>query len=166
MDAALVVFKKNGKRLDIPLKAGVTIMGRRPDCDVRIPLGTVSRKHCRIVQKDEGFVLQDLGSANGTYLNSQRIIEDVVNAGDTISVGSFHFTVQIEGKPENIQPPAKKQDTSELKSTHGSTVGDFAADTGDAAKLIEEEDHPDEIDTLAQLEPLADYDELEGSSVA
>jgi len=64
--------------MDIPLKNGVTVIGRRPECDVRVPLGTVSRKHAKLVQKGDLLTIQDMGSANGTYINYKKVMEDVV----------------------------------------------------------------------------------------
>ena len=87
MAVNLIFFSKNGRRKDIALDDGVTIIGRRPDCDIRIPLLYVSRKHCRFIRKDDQTVVQDLGSANGTFLNSERIMEAEVSAGDKVGVG-------------------------------------------------------------------------------
>jgi len=102
MAVNLIFFSKNGRRKDITLDDGVTIVGRRPDCDIRIPLLYVSRKHCRFIQKEDQTVVQDLGSANGTFLNSERIMEAVVGPGDKVGVGSVTFTVQIDGRPSDI----------------------------------------------------------------
>ena len=105
MEANLVLFRGDGQLKAIPLKKGVNILGRRTDCDVRIPEGIVSRKHCRIVKSEDSLTVQDLGSANGTFVNSERIMEATIQAGDRLTVGSIIFTVQIDGKPEKIQPP-------------------------------------------------------------
>jgi pSer/pThr/pTyr-binding forkhead associated (FHA) protein len=167
MQADLVIFKKNGKCIEIPIKTGVTVVGRRPECDVRIPVGIVSRKHCRIVKKDDQFVLQDLGSANGTFLNSKRIMEEVITAGDRISIGTFHFTVRIDGKPENIQPPEEstpnpKNQSQGANASHGSTIEDFPGENNTS----EADNSPAaDADPLAELEPLADFDNLDDSSV-
>jgi predicted component of type VI protein secretion system len=165
MKVDLVAFKKNGKYIEIPLKPGITVVGRRPECDVRIPISTVSRKHCRFVKKDEQFVIQDLGSANGTFLNSKRIMEEVINAGDQIAIGAFRFTVRIDGKPENIDPPTRKarqsDQTPDDLSSHGSTIENF----NEANVLPESGGDAGDSDALAELEPLADFDNLDDSSV-
>lgn len=164
MNATLVVFKENGKRMEIPLKSGVTVIGRRPECDVRIPLGTVSRKHCRLVQKDEMLTVQDLGSANGTYINYKKVMEDVVRAGDILSVGNMTFTVQIDGKPEHIDPPQKpadKEDAHEkVKAAGHEDLSGVTSEMSDSELLGSGE--PDE---LSDLEPLADYGSLDDSSM-
>ena len=102
MDVSLVVLSRSGRRREIGLKSGVTLIGRRPDCDLRIPLMQVSRKHCRILRESEKTVIQDLGSVNGTYLTSVRVMDAVINAGDKLSIGTVEFTVQIDGEPKDI----------------------------------------------------------------
>ena len=105
MEVNLVFFKKDGERRDISLEKSVAVLGRRPECDIRIPLAHVSRKHCRIVERDGQTLVQDLGSTNGTYVNSERIMEAVVEAGDRLRVGSIVFVVQIDGEPAEVPQP-------------------------------------------------------------
>jgi pSer/pThr/pTyr-binding forkhead associated (FHA) protein len=117
MPTNLILFSKKGNRKDVPLKSGVSIIGRRPDCDIRIPLLFVSRKHCRIIQQENKTVVQDLGSANGTFVNSQRIMEAVVQAGDILSIGSISFTIQVNGQPHEVTPPHRtKHHASSVES--------------------------------------------------
>ena len=126
MDAVLVLFGKNGQRKRIAIKAGMTTLGRRPDCQVRIPLPIVSRTHCRISNKDNRLVIQDLGSANGTFVNDRQITESEIKAGDRIKIGTMDFLIQIDGQPKNISPvdqtanrkQASGSSTSELSDSH------------------------------------------------
>lgn len=106
MQVVLVMFQAGGERRSFSLPRSVTTIGRREDCDLRIPLGEVSRKHCRIITEGESLRLEDLGSSNGTFLNGVRVQEAVIQAGDTIQVGPLAFVVQIDGYPadEQIQP--------------------------------------------------------------
>jgi len=95
-------------RRSFSLPRTVTVIGRREDCDLRIPLGDVSRKHCRFIADNDVLKIEDLGSSNGTFHNGVRIQEAVINAGDNVQVGPVMFVVQINGVPadEEIQPPA------------------------------------------------------------
>lgn len=49
------------------------IIGRGAECDVVIKDPKASRRHCQLTRKDSAFVLEDLGSKNGTYVGSERI---------------------------------------------------------------------------------------------
>ena len=87
----------------------------------------VSRKHCRIVHQDDKTTVQDLGSANGTYLNSERVMEAVVNAGDRLIIGGIAFTVQIDGVPDKIEPPSAS--SSSAARGEGGAEGQQAGDS-------------------------------------
>ena len=104
MDVTLVMFKETGERKDFTLAVTTTVVGRTPDCDLRIPLTEVSRKHCQFVKYEDRVVLQDLGSSNGTYVNNKRVAELQLEAGDHVVVGPVVFTVQIDGEPLEVKP--------------------------------------------------------------
>src|SRR5262245_42368052 len=75
MQAVLVMFRSDGERRSFSIARDMTVIGRREDCDLRIPLGDVSRKHCRLVRDGDMLKVEDLGSSNGTYLNGRRVQE-------------------------------------------------------------------------------------------
>lgn len=52
---------------------GEMIIGRLPECDIQLPSNMVSRKHARVYGDGEGFIVEDLGSGNGTFVNGQRL---------------------------------------------------------------------------------------------
>lgn len=108
MQVILVMFKGEGERRSFSVARDVTVVGRREDCDLRIPLGEVSRKHCRIIKDGQSLRIEDLGSSNGTFHNGQRVQEAVIQPGDTIRIGSVGFVVQIDGRPpeDQMTPPA------------------------------------------------------------
>jgi len=65
------------------------IIGRDDDCPVHISDESVSRRHARIFrQGDESFMLEDLGSTNGTFCNGTAVHEKVLEDGDKVMVGS------------------------------------------------------------------------------
>ena len=107
MEAVLIMFKADGQTRSFPLTRDVTVIGRREDCDLQIPLTEVSRKHCRVVKEGDKLRVEDLGSSNGTFQNGQRVQEAVLKAGDYVQIGPVLFAVQIEGVPgiDEIQPP-------------------------------------------------------------
>ncbi len=57
----------------ISLSGREVVLGRHPGCDIRITDDTVSRRHARIVPQGNGFLIEDLGSRNGTYLNGKSV---------------------------------------------------------------------------------------------
>jgi pSer/pThr/pTyr-binding forkhead associated (FHA) protein len=73
------------------------LIGRGPDCDLRLPATEVSRHHCIIrLMAGEASVI-DLGSVNGTFLNGQRVrSQAVLQTGDQLQLGEFVFHVQLD----------------------------------------------------------------------
>ena len=106
MDINLVLFKKNGTMKDFILPSTVTVIGRRQDCDLCIPLMVISRRHCEINQDQNLLKIRDLGSRNGTFVNGRRIDEAGVHPGDRIHIGPLTFGVQIDGDPAEFEPVA------------------------------------------------------------
>ncbi len=106
MQVVLVMFRADGERRSFSIVRDMTVVGRREDCDLRIPLGEVSRKHCRIIKDGDSIRLEDLGSSNGTYHNGQRCREATLGPGDTLQIGPVTFMVQVDGVPadEDMQP--------------------------------------------------------------
>jgi DNA-binding winged helix-turn-helix (wHTH) protein len=56
-----------------PLSTGEHVIGRDPDVEIRLDVSTVSRRHARLVVRDEGTVLEDFGSTNGTFRGSECV---------------------------------------------------------------------------------------------
>jgi pSer/pThr/pTyr-binding forkhead associated (FHA) protein/subtilisin family serine protease len=69
-----------------PLAAGVTL-GRSRDNDVHLTDGRASRRHARIDVEQGVYVISDLGSANGTFVNGERIQRQALRSGDEIRIG-------------------------------------------------------------------------------
>ncbi|HTV23469.1 MAG TPA: sigma 54-interacting transcriptional regulator [Polyangiaceae bacterium] len=75
-------------RPPVPLRQNCRI-GRDPQCLVLIDGPGVSRQHAEIALEDDGFVLRDLGSTNGTYLNAQSITQAVLEPGALLRIGNW-----------------------------------------------------------------------------
>jgi pSer/pThr/pTyr-binding forkhead associated (FHA) protein len=75
--------------------------GRSEECTICIPDLSVSRRQFIIDRSGGEFILSDTQSANGTYLNGGQVTHAHLKHGDTISVGIFQITIQIE-KSESL----------------------------------------------------------------
>jgi hypothetical protein len=73
------------------------LVGRDSACDVVVPDGSVSRRHARIEWRGESWAIVDQASANGTFLDSQRIAEAGLRDGQELRLGGVPFKVRIEG---------------------------------------------------------------------
>jgi hypothetical protein len=82
-------------------------IGRTRDCDLWLADLSVSRMHALLVRREEGWVLSDLGSHNGTRLNGWLVREPVqVRSGDRVDFGSMAFIIQGDPEP----PPSAAQE--------------------------------------------------------
>jgi pSer/pThr/pTyr-binding forkhead associated (FHA) protein len=71
------------------LDAVVTKAGRHPESDIFLDDITVSRRHAEFHRRERGYVVRDVGSLNGTYLNRERIEEADLSSGDEVQIGKF-----------------------------------------------------------------------------
>lgn len=132
MQVVLVMFRADGERKSFSITRDVTVMGRREDCDFRIPLGDISRKHCRLIKEDNILKIEDLGSSNGTYVNGKRIHETELAPGDTVQIGPVVFVLQLDGEPHD----------DDLAPYQPSTAAANADTGGEAEVLALEDDTP------------------------
>lgn len=167
MDAKLVMFKSNGQRKDFSLARATTVIGRAEDCGLRIPLPNVSRRHCEIAVSGDTIKVKDLGSANGTYVNNERVDEAELSAGDRVLIGSVVFTLQVDGLPEQI--PSVKAPPPTVAAAEGvpaeevvelePDVSELPAEAGEPAEdivaALEVDSGAEEEDPISALEALA-----------
>ncbi|MGI9538777.1 MAG: FHA domain-containing protein [Miltoncostaeaceae bacterium] len=75
-----------------PLLTDPVSIGRTPHCELFLDDVTVSRDHARIERGDDGLVIRDLGSLNGTYVNRRRIEgAEALQDGDELQIGKFRL---------------------------------------------------------------------------
>jgi serine/threonine-protein kinase len=89
----VLTVESSGKK--IRLHKPVTLVGRAPECSVLLRAADVSKHHCQIKIETGQVVVEDLGSANGTYVNGQRIEKAVLEHGDELRVADHVFRVRI-----------------------------------------------------------------------
>jgi predicted component of type VI protein secretion system len=93
------------------------LLGRDPVCDVLVEDSEVSRRHARLIAQSGGYVIEDLGSTNGTFVNEQRIRSMVpLKAGTTFRLGetiTFSYAAIPADKTETrdfaATPPSPSQ---------------------------------------------------------
>src|SRR5512141_1168571 len=80
-----------------------SMVGRDPSCEIVVTDGSVSRRHARLERRGTAWWVVDQGSANGTYLNSQRIAEQAIRPGQELRFGALAFRADIV---EDAEAPA------------------------------------------------------------
>jgi pSer/pThr/pTyr-binding forkhead associated (FHA) protein len=111
MNVNLVRLKKGGTQKVFPLLSASILIGRHRSCNLRIPLDSVSKKHCQLTNDGKIWKIRDLGSHNGTYLNGKKVEEAEVQPGNSLTIGPLTFVIQIDGQPDLNSPPQNEQST-------------------------------------------------------
>src|SRR5687767_14159434 len=92
------ILIKVGNSREIQVKQE-TVLGRQAECDVLLTEGHTSRRHAKLVQAEDGYWLEDLGSSNGTFINGNRISGRVkVASGDRLRFDVEEFDFRIPGQ--------------------------------------------------------------------
>lgn len=121
MEVTLLVVNQKANARQVRLGAE-TVVGRSPECNLRIASGQVSRRHCLIKIKGPRVLVCDLGSANGTEVDGQKIPPDVdvpVAPGSTLVIGPLKFVFDFSPTSAEMQvltgrPPSNS--TTDLPS--------------------------------------------------
>jgi adenylate cyclase len=104
--------------ITIPLSKDTVHLGRAEDNDVALVADEVSRHHAKLVRRGQQFVLYDLSSLNGTYVNRQRVVERVLSDKDEIWLGSkcrILFQSEASASPEKKDDSALMQDLLKIR---------------------------------------------------
>lgn len=82
---------------EVPLTQAATTIGRLPDNNVQIDNLAVSGHHARISWEQGQYILEDLGSLNGTYVNNERVGKATLRHGDRVKIGKHLVEFKQEG---------------------------------------------------------------------
>jgi pSer/pThr/pTyr-binding forkhead associated (FHA) protein len=75
------------------------VLGRGENCDVVIPHESISREHVRIKKLKPGYVIFDLKSKSGTYINGKPIVENLLKEGMAVRIGEVEFIFRAASQP-------------------------------------------------------------------
>jgi pSer/pThr/pTyr-binding forkhead associated (FHA) protein len=89
--ALLVVLRGPNTGARFLLDDDEVMSGRHPDSDIFLDDVTVSRKHAVFTRTADGFVVRDVGSLNGTYVNRELVDEALLQTGDEVQIGKFRL---------------------------------------------------------------------------
>lgn len=120
-----------------------SVLGRGDEADARLEAPSVSRRHAELTCTPNGWLLADLGSTRGTYLNGIRLDEGErarVRDGDHLALGALHLTVTLTG-PAFPEPPLAPRDPARLPQVTRDeflTRGSLLLRLGDGDTLVRE----------------------------
>lgn len=130
---------ENGVKV-IPLDGPRLTIGRGPENQLSIPSTVISRSHAELIRIGDDFVLRDVGSTNGSYINGQRITEQILQDGDTIRFGGhgpeavFRLSMQPTG-PMGVPTPPHEGAAEPLIASLTGKLGTAPEDICEKANL-------------------------------
>lgn len=92
--ARLLIKTEGLKNQTLELRLGVNQIGRSPDSDFSIDHPTVSVNHCQIVLSNDGVMIRDCGSTNGTFVNGDPVREAWLLPGQMVCLGDVELFVE------------------------------------------------------------------------
>ncbi|MCL2824019.1 MAG: FHA domain-containing protein, partial [Polyangiaceae bacterium] len=136
---AIIITEKGGnERREVFDRTEINV-GRVQGNELMLPKGNVSKHHARLLSRDGRFIVTDLKSTNGTYVNGRRITQaTIVREGDKIYVGDFILRLESPPQQGSSPPPlvvpagAQSSPGSEDLESVGSSRGPSIRDMGQA----------------------------------
>ena len=106
-----------GKTYPVP---GPVVIGRQQDCDIAVASEEISRRHAQVKPTADGLMVEDLGSANGTFINGKRVQTGLMRPGEELRLDTIRFLLVAPGMemPATQRAPAP---VSAAKSGGGKT---------------------------------------------
>lgn len=89
------------------------VFGRQADCDVCIPINEISRRHARVRPTNGGVLVEDLDSANGTYIAGKRVRSGLLHPGEELALDTVRFMLLVPGAEALPAAPAPHEPASE-----------------------------------------------------
>lgn len=133
----ITINEKGGQAKSLDFDKNEITIGRVQGNDVVLPKGNISKRHSRIVLKDGKFIIIDMQSTNGTYVNGKKITTpQVVKSTDKIYIGDFTLQLSSINGAAVAEPPPAASSSARNRSAAKQDEGDiFAGKSGEEDEL-------------------------------
>jgi MoxR-like ATPase len=104
---ARLIVRKGGKVGQIyPLRKDIVTLGRDDKCAVRLDVDGISRNHAQVIREGSGWLITDLMSTNGTFVNGEKADQRTLVDGDSIGIGDVELVFSAERSAKPAAKPA------------------------------------------------------------
>jgi len=135
-----------------PVQRAAVMLGRQQDSDICLNGRAVSRHHARITRDNGAFLVEDLDSSNGTYINGQRLTPHSPTAlteRDALQIGPYVFALRLPGATLKAEPNLVVRETVSASSVPAGLLG---PDAGAKLQVV--------LEISQQLSRTLDLDQL------
>jgi pilus assembly protein CpaF len=114
---SIIISEKGGAERRESFDKNEINVGRVQGNDLMLPKGNVSKHHARLLFRDGRFIVTDLKSTNGTYVNGRKIAQaTIVREGDKIYIGDFVLRLETNGAGAAPQPEATSNEEESIRT--------------------------------------------------
>ncbi len=127
MGGRLLYRDGNGRDASVDIVPEGVFLGRGQDCAVRTDDAMVSRKNCKISFTGGRWIVEDLGSSNGTFVNEVRVQKQALNHADVVRCGTLQVRFVETADAQQVQRPAAQKPKTMSMEAQGNVEVDPAA---------------------------------------
>ena len=132
---SLHILKGANQGATLPLQKERFVIGRNPECDVVIPVTSVSREHAHLLRLQGHYHIEDLQSRNGTFVNNQAITaRTALKNNDRIRICDF-LAVFLDADPNTVDDDGGQENSSTVEATLGHNSSMLVLEQQPAEKL-------------------------------
>jgi len=118
------VWESGGRRKEKLFDQSVVTLGAMDDNDLVVNEETVSRYHCKVMQEQDGYVLVDLSSTNGTFINGEKITEAALKPGGILRLGRIELRLESD-TPGAAAPKKPVEQTQTVAMQRGVSLSEL-----------------------------------------
>lgn len=104
MQARIVVFRNGKQELCVPVAETGTGIGRDSGNPVQLSLPEVSKQHAFLQRTHKGWLIRDLDSRNGLFVNGSKVMEAFLQDGDRLQIGPYTLVFEIAEAAQHYRP--------------------------------------------------------------
>lgn len=98
---------------------GTMVIGRQHDCDIPVPAEEVSRHHARLQVTGDGVMVEDMGSANGTFIADKRVQGGMLKPGEELRLDTVRFQLVAPGMDAKQQAGPARAEAQKAETSDG-----------------------------------------------
>jgi len=104
MNTRLASYHGGKVDLAFPIEGSRVTIGREDDNEIQLPHEKVSKHHAALLPAASGWVIEDLGSANGVWVNGKQVQRTALKHGDRVSIGPYELFFETKGLSDEWVP--------------------------------------------------------------
>jgi len=98
---------------------GTMVIGRQNDSDIPVPAEEISRHHAKLQVTADGVLVEDMGSANGTFINDKRVQTGILKPGEELRLDTVRFMLVAPGMDAKQQATAARTEPAKAETKSG-----------------------------------------------